>query len=104
VKEEHHPGFPHPWVTFCHPYGGRHLCLICWPDGAPSKEKWHIWSSEQKLHLDRNRKGIHSPRPLGDGLKEDTHIARPIQPSQEEGQKAIPSDVGLIRRFLRWVF
>jgi hypothetical protein len=104
VKEEHHPGYPHPNVTFCHPFGGRHLCLICWPDGAPSKDKWGIWSKDQMMHTIRNRPGIHSARPLGEGIEENTHVARSTEPPENEGQKAVSDDLGLIRRFIRWVF
>ena len=102
-KEEHLPGYPHALVTFCHPFGGNHLCLVCWPDGAPSKDDWKYWSKEQMMHRSRSRTGIFDARPLGQGREKDIHLTTPDQPPQNEGEDAatriIPKK-GLIRRFI----
>jgi len=106
-KEEHLPGYPHALVTFCHPFGGRHLCLVCWPDGAPSADDWSYWSKEQMVHRSRGRVGIFDARPLGQGIEKDIHLSGTDQPAQYKGEstatRIIPKK-GLIRRFIGWIF
>jgi hypothetical protein len=72
------------------------LCVVCWPEGRPSRADWLEWVRSGPpwgLHIDK-------PGP------EHRHFTLPKDEAEEESKQAPlrnKSEVGLIRRFIRWL-
>ena len=48
-------------VKVCFPFSDTGCCVLCWPDGPPTRGAWFEWSAGIKQGL------IHAPKPSGEG-------------------------------------
>lgn len=48
-------------VKVCFPFSDTGCCVLCWPDGPPTRGAWYEWSDGIKGGL------IHAPKPEGEG-------------------------------------
>ena len=48
-------------LKVCFPFHVSGCCVLCWPDGPPTRGAWLEWSASIKKGL------IHAPKPKGEG-------------------------------------
>ena len=81
----------------CNPMG-KNPCRVCWPEGAPSKDDWLAFREGRIDEIDTSYQ---------QRMKHFTQQAFSRDVSEKKSTKTIPSNheqIGIIRRFWRWVF
>ena len=72
---------PDLFVEVCFPFHLSGCCILCWPDGPPTRGAWLEWTAAIKTGL------IHAPQPHGegwhDGQLEIDHPKKSKTPTKE---------------------
>ncbi len=83
----------------CNPMHTNGACVICWPEGKPSRDSYFAWMA---AHSDG-----HDPTFADDVLEiEEARVIGPANSYDEPHKKRAntPAKVGLIRKFARWIY
>jgi|TARA_B100001094_G_scaffold79152_1_gene75449 hypothetical protein len=89
----------HQGVGKCHPHRALDgYCSICWPYGQPTKNEWHDWVRRYVNAPGSNKP--EAPRQLPDRR----HFTNSEKITQKESSETVSNNLGIIRKFWRWLF
>ncbi|GAI84231.1 unnamed protein product, partial [marine sediment metagenome] len=91
----------HPVLEICHPHKSADgYCNICWPFGTPSRQEWLDYTRHA---TDVIRSGRPKPEPPK-RLPDRRPLSNAYQVAQEESGQTVSNNVGIVRKFWRWLF
>jgi hypothetical protein len=92
----------------CNPAGKGIKCFYCWPHGSPSNEDWRLYSKrstkwEHNPHYNNNEWIIERSR-ANNPVQIDFSNYEELLIEQAKKKQPRSKQVGLIRRFARWIY